>query len=477
MKKTFLILAVLFALRLPAAVFYVDSERGSDGFTGLSMDQAWKGLEVVNRQAFQPGDLILFKAGTHYSGQFAPKGSGTAAAPIRVGGFGEGPKARIDGEGKFRDAVLLRNVDFWELVDLEVTNQGQEREPWRTGLRILSEGVEVMRHIHVGRFYVHEVNGDLRKSHEGCGILFESRKGSHFEDLMIEDCHVVRTDRNGICQLGGRARSLGVVVRGNLLEDIGGDGIKIWGSDGALVEHNVLRGGRRRCEDAAAGIWPFSCDNTVVQFNEVSGMKGTIDGQGFDSDYWCRNSIFQYNYSHDNEGGFMLICSPGYAYCEGTIIRYNISENDGVETARVIQFGGGSSNTFIYNNVIYTGARQRVPLIACNDWDKGNASGMFLYNNIFYVEGEVSYRWGQSSNHVFENNVFYGRHVGKPEDGTGSTNRPALAGPGSGREGYRLQEGAELPKGRTILNNGGRDFYGNAVRTNGPSCAGIFERK
>ena len=78
-----------------------------------------------------------------------------------------------------------------------------------------------------------------------------------------------------------------MIIRGNLLEDIGGDGIKLWGSNGALVEHNVLRGGRMRCKDAAAGIWPWDCDDTVIQFNEVCGMKGTVDGQGFDSDFFA----------------------------------------------------------------------------------------------------------------------------------------------------------------------------------------------
>jgi len=93
------------------------------------------------------------------------------------------------------------------------------------------------------------------------------------------------------------ARSLGVIIRGNVLEDIGGDGIKPWGSNGALVEHNIVRGGRMRCEDAAAGIWPWDCDDPVIQFNEVCGMHGIGDGQGFDSDFLCRRSIFQYNYS------------------------------------------------------------------------------------------------------------------------------------------------------------------------------------
>jgi len=31
----------------------------------------------------------------------------------------------------------------------------------------------------------------------------------------------------------------------------------------------------------------------------------------------------------------MLICSPGKSYNEGTIIRYNLSQNDGLNSARV----------------------------------------------------------------------------------------------------------------------------------------------
>ncbi len=52
-----------------------------------------------------------------------------------------------------------------------------------------------------------------------------------------------------------------------------------------LIEYNVMR----NCPDmlpdteAAAGIWPWSCDNTLVQFNEVSGHKAPWDAQGFDS--------------------------------------------------------------------------------------------------------------------------------------------------------------------------------------------------
>jgi hypothetical protein len=274
-----------------ADTYYVDRVSGDDSHDGLSAERAWRSLERVNAQVFQPGDKILFKAGTRYSGQLKPQGSGRMVAgtanPIVMDRYGVGPAPRIDGEGKVLDTLLLRNVEYWEVNNLEITNLGPKRRPWQTGVRVVADGCGTLHQITLRHLYVHDVNGDLRKSREGCGIFFESRGGNQarFDGLLIENCRVVRTDRNGICQrTRNGTRSTKVVIRGNYLEDIGGDGIKPWGSNGALVEHNVLRGGRMRCQDYAAGIWPWDCDETVIQFNEVSGMKGIKHGQAFDSD-------------------------------------------------------------------------------------------------------------------------------------------------------------------------------------------------
>ncbi len=473
-----------------ATAYYVDSQLGSDTNDGMETARAWKSLERVNRQMFGPGDKILFKAGTRYVGQFKPQGSGKLVGgnpeTILAGMYGTGAKPRIDGEGRVLDAVLLRNVEYWEIRDLEVTNHGETPKPWQSGVNIVSDGFGTMHHIIISNLYVHDVNGDLRKDHEGCGIFFESKGGkkSCFDGLDIENCHVVKTDRNGICQKGGwDARSKRVIIRGNLLEDIGGDGIKPWGSDGALVEHNIVKGGRMRAQDAAAGIWPFACDNTVIQFNEVSGMKGTLDGEGFDSDYICRNSLFQYNYSHDNEGGFMLVCAPGDSYCEGTVIRYNISQNDGINSGRVFHFGGGSNNTRVYNNVIYVGKHQDLPMLVFGEWNGGNALNTTFSNNIFYVDGRVTYQWGKSRNNVFENNVFYGNHEGMPNDPGAFTKKPPLRNPGGGRDGigtldcYKLAGTSGFPRGKPIPNNGGRDFFGNPVSSLTAPCRGVFEAR
>jgi hypothetical protein len=481
-------LAFLFSSLLTgqSAIYYVDSQFGNDTNNGTAPEQPWNSLERVNRQVFGPGDEIRLKAGTRYSGQFNPQGSGALVEgkAIRAGMYGAGPKPRIDAEGRRPQALLLSDVEFWEVADLELTNLGTNREPWRAGVHIVAGNPGAMRHILLTNLFVHDVNGDLRKEQEGCGIFFEcrGRAGAHFEDLRIENCHVARTDRNGICQRGsGRTPSLGVVIRGNLLEDIGGDGIKIWGSKGALVERNVLHGGRARCEDYAAGIWPFDSEDTLIQFNEVSGMKGARDGQGFDSDYRCRRSVFQYNYSHDNDGGFMLICAPGNSFSEDAIIRYNISQNDGINSARIFHFGGGARNTQIYNNTIYVGRNQDLPLVLCGEWDGGNAQGTRFYNNIFYVDGRVTYKWDKSRDTVFENNIFYGTHVDPPADARASTNRPPLARAGSGGNGfesltgYQWRDGSEPPLGRIVPNNGGRDFFGHPVPQDHPPCAGAAE--
>jgi len=367
-----------------------------------------------------------------------------------------------------------------------------------------------MNHIYLKNLYIHDVNGSLVKNRgEGQGIVWESggkKTPSYFNDLLIEGCHLVRTDRNGICGYSencGRTNwfpSTNVVIRNNLLEDIGGDCIKPWGCDGALVEHNIVRGGRQRCDDYAAGIWPWSCDNTIIQYNEVSGIKGKKDGQGFDSDYNCNNSLFQYNYSHDNEGGFMLICTPAPSSwnsgCNGTIIRYNISQNDGT---RIFHISGPVQNTMIYNNTIYIKENMDVKCFLFTSWE-GWSDQANIYNNIFYSQGTVRYQFavarnsdgsytgkdgfGQSSNNVFDNNVFFGHQINPPPNPNGVGADPLLISPGEGQDGFETLNGYHLldtspciGAGRIIEEHGGKDFWGNPVPTDKNPDIGAHQKQ
>jgi len=464
--------------RTGAKVFYIDSVTGDDGNDGFSPSQAWKTLTPVNTMTFIPGDRILFKAGTSYTGRLKPLGSGEDGNPIIIDIYDNGDKPRIDGEGNVNPTLSLENVEYYEVSNLEITNTGPTRVAGRKGIGISANSIAlpIAHHIHLKNLYVHDVNGsNVKDDGGGTGISVECNgANSRYDDLLIENCHLVRTDRNGIgfwnnwCDPAGDWNpSTNVVIRGNLLEDIGGDGIVPIGCHGALVEYNTLIGGRTRAQDWAAGMWPWGCTDTIFQYNEVSGMVGTKDGQAYDCDWQCGGTIFQYNYSHDNDGGLMLVCSKGGSVygCRNSIIRYNISENDG-SNSRIFHISGNTTNTKIYNNIIYVGSHLNLKMVKFDQWNGGTPDGTQFYNNIFYVDGTVSYELDTHTNTFFENNVFYGNHVSPPSDPYAITSDPMLISPGSGGsgldsvEGYKLQTGSPcITAGQTIADNGGRDFW------------------
>ena len=477
----------------PGRTYYVAGSSGNDANDGLSEAHAWKSLDKVNSTTFAPGDKILFKAGAEFTGRLRPLGSGTEESPIVIDQYGQGAKPKIAAEGKFHEALLLENANYWEVGNLELTNTGATREPFRYGVRVRSWNFGTMRNIRLLNLSVHDVNGSLvkRDKGEGHGIVWENggdKVKSRFDGLLIEGCHLVRTDRNGICgytpypSRDQASRSTRVVIRKNLLEDIGGDGIKVWGCRGAVVEHNILRGARRRCDDYAAGIWPWACDDTLLQFNEVSGVKGKKDGEAFDSDAFTTNSIYQYNYSHDNDGGFMLICCSDNT---GTVVRYNISRNDG---ERLFHMADGNENIQIYNNLFYIGKDLDVHMFLWTGHGTVWTHNVDILNNIFYIAGIGRNSSGQQKKTVddgtflsrpgfgggtdirFENNILYGNAPDVPEDWKKLVTDPKLAAPGGGGDGFDSVAGYKLRKdspaigaGKPVRNNGGRDFWGNAV--------------
>jgi hypothetical protein len=515
MHRVFLLAALLFPGLAPlgATSYFLDSQNGNDSNSGLSPELAWKSLQPVNSQVFQPGDEILFRAGTVYAGQLKPQGSGNLAEgtpnPVVIDMYGAGAKPRIDGEGKYLETVFLHNIECWEINNLEITNLGPTPGPNRKGVYLHLDNFGTAHHLVLRNLYIHDVNGsNVKQEGGGHGILWyvegNTRK-SRYDGLLIEECHLVRCDRNGIIGGGYWSRAewfpnLNVVIRKNLLEDIGGDGIVPIACDGALVEWNVLRDSGKRTPpgDAAAGIWPWSCDNTLVQFNEVSGQRGYWDAQGFDSDWNCQNTIIQYNYSHDNEGGFLLICNDGSSGPTynvgnlGTVVRYNISVNDGYRAtgsaagfSPTFHIAGPCRNTFIYNNTIYVGKKAAASidttLVEMGNWN-GWSSDTYFYNNIFFAEDTVRNHYGQALNTIFENNLYWGSHQNAPADLKALQLDPLFINPGHSGDGffaplaYRLQElspciGASKP----IANNGGRDFSRLSLPVDRPASLGALE--
>ena len=482
--------------------YYVDSVAGNDGSSGTSPGAAWRTLAKVNSVVFAPGDQILLKAGSAWTGQLDPYGSGQSGNPIVIDMYGDGPKPLIDGQGQVTAPLRLFNQQYWEVSDIELTNYDAGNLRERFGAWVTAEDAGTLNHIYLRRLDVHDVNGRQEDSYKANGgIIFDIRGlniETNWNDVLIEGNTVRSVDRSGIWlasywwdrslpgTTGGHwVGSTNVVIRNNTVDDIGGDGIVPCMCIGPLVEHNVASNCNMRSGRYCVAIWDWACDDTVIQYNEAYLTRTTMDGNGFDSDWYSHNTTIQYNYSHDNEGGFCLICADGCesdtpnGFNDGTIVRYNISQNDGASAIRV---AGPTTNTHVYNNTIYIGPELATEPIRFQCWN-GYPDSTCFYNNIFYNLGSGDYVYELSTNNVFDYNVFYGNHpAGEPADPHKLTSDPVLAAPGSaaiGREtcdGYKLQPGSPcIDSGMAIAANGGRDFWGVAVPWGAAADRGAFE--
>ncbi len=83
----------------PEGTIYHVAANGDDDNDGLGPgpDRAWRSLDKVNQQIFAPGDFVLFRRGDEWRGQLFIRASGTPAAWITYGAYGEGAKPRILG--------------------------------------------------------------------------------------------------------------------------------------------------------------------------------------------------------------------------------------------------------------------------------------------------------------------------------------------------------------------------------------------
>ncbi len=500
-----------------ATTYYVDSATGNDENPGTSEDGPWKSLDRVNSHTFAPGDRLLLKADTTYTGMLAPQGSGKDGSPIVLDMYGSGAKPRIDAQGKYDQALLLRNVEYWEVKNLELTNQGEERKPFRFGVRLVVDDFGTAHHLHLTNLHVHDVNsvltdqrspyGGVKVELRGGGIVWmtqgaDQAKPSRFDGILIENCHLVQVDQDGIWgwaghkdkgkwylydRNGGWYPNLNVVVRGNLLEDIGGTGIVPRNCHGCLVEGNTIRGACSRARAGETGLYVWSCDGTIVQFNEISDVQrikgsrgGIVDRVAFDSDFNCRNTVIQYNYSHDNVAGFASVFSGWKAKWNlgntGTVIRYNISQNDGYGLGHLFyHVQSRAKNVQIYNNTFFVGKSIKIKKVFSE-----RLTGEYqVGNNLFFVEGQLTFDAAQVEHVVFENNALFGNITGPPANRRGLTVDPLLTAPGTARDGresllgYRLRPGSPcIRAGKLIPDNGGRDFWGNPVSPSLPPDIG-----
>ncbi|HHW00552.1 MAG TPA: hypothetical protein GXX36_13465 [Clostridiaceae bacterium] len=430
-------------------------------------------------------------------------------------GYAYGDEFEMYSISNVREVFKLRNQSYWEVNNLQIVNWGADGISLnRRAVYVEAADAGTVRHVHFYNLDIHDVNGG-DPNHEyldyhsgGIVMLVVDDPGApdvktRFDDVLIEGCTFRNVSKEGIFirnnyrlrggftaentpdALGEWYPNTNVVIRNNSLDTIGGDGIVVCESESPLIEYNVAKDCHYDHEFWCVAIWSINCDNAVFQYNEAYGTKTTDDGQGFDIDWNQRGTIMQYNYSHDNEGGFMLMCCwYGDSFNENSIVRYNISQND---MCRVFEIHGPVKNSKIYNNTIYVRNGLNTKIYNMDWWDSTDGrypENTYNYNNIYFNLGNGGYNFTNSINTVFEKNCFYGNHPsGEPYDPYKITSDPCLVNPGSGAigrhtlDGYKLQPNSPcINAGKTIENNGGKDFWGNPVpNSNGLTDIGAHE--
>ena len=508
--------AVVLSSSAQASVYFV-STNGNDSRSGRSVKDAWKTLDKVNRVTFQPGDRILFQSGNVWNGQLLPQGSGSPGKPIVMSSYG-GEARPVINIGKAEGAgIRLTNQSGWEISNMEITSGAPpELEIGREGIVAAVRGEnQQVRHIVIRNCFIHDVWGQLGGKTEYVGYnstaIQVSARGQNttLDDVLVENNRIERFDKVGIIVEGGRS---GVVVRGNVMDNLGGDGIIVGGGSRALIEYNVVRrsclrsgypdlpGDDKKWWPHTAAIWIQHTTDTVMQFNAVYDTGRQLrngDGEAYDFDFGCKRCICQYNYSKNNHGLLLIMYNA-----TDNIARYNISEND---QTHLIQLQCKiSERNLIHNNVFYVDyGTSDIDFFYGDKGEKDKTDlGASIENNIFYATGQGRFRavytsgftWERNFDEtvkqikeprtLFNHNLYFGPWKnGLPDDAEKIVADPLFIAPGTGGEGlgslggYRLKPASPaIHAGTPITGNGGRDFYGNPVG-DGAIDIGAYEQR
>ena len=500
--------ALMFPLSLPATTWYIDAKNGNDTYNGQSPDSAWCSLEKINSLIFQPGDTILFRTGCNWIGQLSPQGTGEKSRPMVIDKYGQDSLPVINGNGMTGEGVVrLYNQSFWEINNLEITNNAIEQGD-RRGIEIKASDFGLMQHIYLKNLHIHHIKGlegHGNTEKRTAGIYFatvsDTITPTRFDDILVEGCKIhhiynqgiVTNNETGMGDYPGTGsfhdkKFTNLRIRKNTIHHISKNAMIIRLCDSTcVVEYNVCYE-TALSETAMTGkpidssrrhgntMFSRSCNGTVFQFNEGYLNRGeAYDGSMYDADLSSPNCIFQYSYSHDNAHGLFWVCTTKQD--SGVICRYNISQND---RGIIICPNYAFKSVYIYNNVIFVGEGTSPRII---DERRQREKTYYFYNNIIYnMSEDATYKWESGTKRNFSSNVFYGIHpADEPVDKDKITAGPKFDGPGTGGfgihslSGYKLQPGSPcINAGFLIPNNGGRDYWGNKI-TDGKPDIGAFE--
>jgi len=389
---TALLLGACSKTEVPGQTYYINNLAGDDNNDGLKPATAWKTLEKASKEIYKPGDKLLLCNGCTFNGKLVLNGGGSENNPVIVSdynlGEGNGKIPIIDAKG-YEAAIHISNGKYFRISNLELTaDAGDPLEPEartkRYGIRITAELPGKYPGIHMKNLKIHDIfasenvkgDGQNPTSNMGYGIYIGmANKDALISNIRIEECSIEMTGHTGIRIFGtgnytGSTYLDSVSIINNQLTNIGGPGMVPGRCQNVLVRGNVVNysgsSADPRMHNRGSGIWPWTCNNVLIEKNKFMNAWGKKDSYGAHIDYNCNNVVVQYNMSINNSGGFVEILGNNNNCC----YRYNISINDGyrqrgvkgvVQDGKILWTSGfvgsntrtGPFNSYIYNNTIF----------------------------------------------------------------------------------------------------------------------------
>ena len=450
--------------------YYLDASIGKTDGDGLTPANAFDSLEDINAKTFQPGDQILIKAGTQYTGTLWPKGSGCEGYPIVIDMYGEGDKPLIDGNGAYfmpqvKDwqgpftgetgdqigaAVYLYNQEYIEINNLEVKNQGDNVNRDRSGIRVEGYDYGVIDHIYIRNCYVHDVRG-YNGQDDIYSVVPTNPDGSPTDGFTDEDQTNPNTTNTfwgartthrtgGINFVTYTARLPesknefnvpvqeldetkqittfnDILIENNTVENCQANGITTTNVKGTLDDvafrhTNVVIRGNDIHNVTRSGIIPIYTNGVLVEYNKVDTFQSTYEGYG--CGIWCDRAngmVFQYNEVCNGVNG-----NDGMAFnlddmTRDGVIQYNYTHDNygGGYMLHVRQNSYNRNNTIRFNlSVNDSGVftAHNAQIVAVGETSTTKLESAKVYNNTF-LSNKDCHAVYQGDEVDYTNNIWY----------------------------------------------------------------------
>ncbi|MEX0325029.1 MAG: hypothetical protein AB3N33_02955 [Puniceicoccaceae bacterium] len=475
--------------------YFLDAVNGNDNNDGRSPETAWQTLERLSDVRIKAGEVVLFKAGDVFTGRFYLWGSGTPQDPIVFGAYGTGAKPLLQGGEQDVEVIYITGDRGLEFRNLQISNDYPAGSiPHRYGIRIqASAGSGDMQHFHFHDLDFINIEG-ADPENESRAIMAEALDfgeepdslRSRFNGFIVEDCLFSNIDGRAVqfhdrnqslsdSRIRGRSYypSIGFVFQNNTGINIHRNMLQLQGTKDAVIQYNYMSG-----TNEGSAFWPFDTDGTLVQFNDFRHLRNEkADSYICHFDYNCIDTLMQYNFGYDVDGGLVeiIVLSDFSFFQEDAVARYNIGVDVGFRNkanSAGIMLSGRVTRSKVYNNTIVTTNRQSsYKAIAINNWGGEWPDNNAIHNNLFLATGNPSTfddigRMTQAGN-VLSHNLYHGNITLPGADLSPVSGDPLVLFPGNPDPkpmDMMIQAGSPaIAAGMLIADNGGRDFFDNPL--------------